>query len=204
MSPGRQEFANLRLAAKATDRHDAAQREWPRFEARLKELGYDPRAIARAFSTLSGPGTVADALKILEHPPPASPAIAMSFEIRYPPDNLPVASGLLVRSIECDDHGIHVDYDYVMAPPMSTAPLDSFNPRGEGKDDLGNVYTACASHFGLVGGAAVRSRARACGRFTLPIPLPGASVLRIRITPPTTLPSIWETPLREARVSLAH
>lgn len=30
------------------------------------ELGYDPLAIAHAFSTLSGPGTVAEALEALK------------------------------------------------------------------------------------------------------------------------------------------
>jgi len=56
----------LRLAAKAADRASTASRERPAFEKRLSELGYGPRAIAHAFSTLSGPGTVAEALETLE------------------------------------------------------------------------------------------------------------------------------------------
>jgi hypothetical protein len=56
----------LRLAAKAADRADAAEHERPAFEERLRQLGYTPRAIARAFSCLNGPGTVADALEALE------------------------------------------------------------------------------------------------------------------------------------------
>jgi hypothetical protein len=200
-----EEFAGLRLAAKATDREHVAQLQWPGFEARLSELGYGPRAIAHAFSTLSGPGTVAEALQVLKHRPSGSPPVAMSFEVRFPPGNLPVESGLIVRSVERDDDGIRVDYDYVMAPALSAAPLDSCEPRGEGKDDLGNVYRALGGHFGLIAGDKVDGRrVRASGRFTLPLPVPEATELRIRITPNTTVPSIWETPSREVRVSLAH
>jgi hypothetical protein len=56
----------LRLAAKASDRADAARREWPAFQRRLVELGYTPRSIAHASSILSGPGTVDEALGVLE------------------------------------------------------------------------------------------------------------------------------------------
>jgi ABC-type Fe3+-hydroxamate transport system substrate-binding protein len=38
---------SLRLAAKAADREKAAEKLWPAFEKRLKELGYGPGAIAR-------------------------------------------------------------------------------------------------------------------------------------------------------------
>ncbi len=65
MRPGQDEFG-LRLAAKAADRGKAASQEWPAFEKRLKQLGYSPRAIAHAFRTLSGGGTVAEALEALE------------------------------------------------------------------------------------------------------------------------------------------
>ncbi len=60
------EFDDLRLAAKTSDRAKVAQREWPAFEKRLEQLGYTPRSIAHAFSILSGPGTVAEALAALE------------------------------------------------------------------------------------------------------------------------------------------
>lgn len=65
MTPGKDAFG-LRLAAQAADRGNAARQEWPAFEARLRALGYGPRAIAHTFSTLSGPGTVADALEVLK------------------------------------------------------------------------------------------------------------------------------------------
>jgi len=61
------QFDNLRLAAKASDRATAAQQQWPAFEKRLKQLGYTPLSTAHAFSILSGPGTVAEALAALEH-----------------------------------------------------------------------------------------------------------------------------------------
>ncbi len=65
MRPKEDEFG-LRLAAKAADRAKAAEQEWPAFEKRLSQLGYSGRAIAPAFSTLSGPGTVAEALETLK------------------------------------------------------------------------------------------------------------------------------------------
>jgi hypothetical protein len=80
MRPGEDEFG-LRLAAKAADREDAARQEWPAFEGRLRELGYGPRAIAHAFSSLSGPSTVAEALEVLKGTSrPNSRPIALSFE----------------------------------------------------------------------------------------------------------------------------
>jgi hypothetical protein len=60
------EWECLRLAAKASDRANAAAELRPDFEARLKKLDYTPRGIAHAFSLLSGPGTVAEALEALE------------------------------------------------------------------------------------------------------------------------------------------
>jgi hypothetical protein len=69
MKPTEDEFG-LRLAAKAADRAEAAKHEWPAFEERLRQLGYGPRAIAHAFATLSGPGTVDEALEVRKRPPP--------------------------------------------------------------------------------------------------------------------------------------
>jgi hypothetical protein len=44
----------------------AAEELRPDFEKRLGELGYDFLGIAHAFSLLSGPGTVSDAVEALE------------------------------------------------------------------------------------------------------------------------------------------
>jgi len=68
--PPRDDQLGLRLAAQAADRVKAAQQQWPRFEQRLRELGYSPRSIAYAFSILSGPGTVTEALDALERAQP--------------------------------------------------------------------------------------------------------------------------------------
>jgi hypothetical protein len=62
MSPVPGEWDSLRLAAKAADRANAAEKLRPTFEKRLGELGYSSLAIAHAFSTLTGPGTVEEAL----------------------------------------------------------------------------------------------------------------------------------------------
>jgi hypothetical protein len=70
MKPREGEFEDLRLAAKAADRAKAARQDWPTFEERLKQLGYSPRAIAHAYRTLSGPGTVTEALEALRSPTP--------------------------------------------------------------------------------------------------------------------------------------
>ena len=61
---------SLRLAARAADREKAAALQWPAFEKRLTQLGYGPKAIAHAFSTLSGPGSVAEALAALKRHTP--------------------------------------------------------------------------------------------------------------------------------------
>lgn len=71
------EHEDLRLAAKVADREKAAESQRPEFERRLTALGYPPRAIAKAYRTLSGPGTVEDALAELKHtedPVPNEPA----------------------------------------------------------------------------------------------------------------------------------
>ena len=66
MRPAPGEWDCLRLAAKAADRGQVAEALRPAFEERLGELGYSPLAIAHAFGTLTGPGTVEEALAELE------------------------------------------------------------------------------------------------------------------------------------------
>jgi hypothetical protein len=62
MRPAPGGWDSLRLAASAADREKAADQLRPAFEKRMTELGYGPRAMAHAFYTLRGPGTVAQAL----------------------------------------------------------------------------------------------------------------------------------------------
>jgi hypothetical protein len=200
MKPREDEFG-LRLAAKAADREKAAGEEWPAFEERLTELGYEPRAIAHAFRTLSGSGTVAEALEVLRAPKPESHLTTLSFEVAETRGG-PSAMIVTITSVERDDLGIRVSYEIV--PP---ADLDSHRPRGEAEDDLGNHYHSLGAHFGLTAGGestdvtdGVNVRAR--GGLTMPLPPRAATVLRIRITWDASRSSIWEGPAHEVRVSL--
>jgi hypothetical protein len=154
-------------------------------------LGYSPRAIAHAYSTLSGPGTVDEALEVLKRMSrPETPPIALTFAVTETRGGPSAANGVTITSVERDDLGIRVNYD-------SVSPLDSgsHGPRGEAKDDLGNVYDDLGSHFGL-------ARDGWHGGLTMPLPPPAATTLRIRITWDTSLSSIWEGPAHEVRVSL--
>jgi hypothetical protein len=165
--------------------------EWSAFEERLTELGYSPRAIAHAFSTLSGPGTVDEALEVLERMSrPETPPIALSFEVTETRGGPSAPNGVTITSVERDDLGIRVNYDSVL-------PLDfgSAGPRGEAKDDLGNHYDNLGSHFG-------RARDGWHGGFRMPLPLSAAATLRIRIAWDASRSSIWERPAHEVRVSL--
>jgi len=99
MGPGKDDFG-LRLAAKAADREKAARRQWPAFEERLKELGYGPRAIAHAFRTLSGPGTVAEALEALnDMSRPESHPVALRFEVTGAPGGPSATNGVTITSV---------------------------------------------------------------------------------------------------------
>jgi hypothetical protein len=190
MRPGRDEFG-LRLASKAADREEAARREWPAFEERLKALGYSPRAIAHAFRTLSGPGTVAEALEVLEGiSRPACYPIALVFEVTEIPGGGSASNPVTVTSVERDDVGIHVTYDAFL--PLG---FGSREPRGEARDDLGNDYDGLAGHFG-------RDLGGWRGGLTVPLPPPAATMLRIRITWDASRSSIWEGPAYEVRISL--
>jgi len=121
---------------------------------------------------------------------PEMPPIALTFAVTETRGGPSAANGITITSVERDDLGIRVNYD-------SVSPLDSAShgPRGEAKDDLGNVYDNLGSHFGL-------ARDGWHGGLTMPLPPPAATTLRIRITWDTSLSSIWEGPAHEVRVSL--
>jgi hypothetical protein len=140
-------------------------------------LGYGPRAIAHAFSTLSGPGSVAEALEVLRAPMPESHPIALSFEVTETRGGPSAANRATITSVERDDSGIHVNYDIV--PPLG---VGSHGPQGEAKDDLGNDYHALGGHFGLTadGGSTditYGANTRVRGRLTMPVPPPAATML---------------------------
>lgn len=204
MRPGDTGFPDLRLAGRAADRQKAACAQWPAFEARLRALGYSPRATAHAFAALSGPGTVAQALRVLERADRSSPSVALSFVVHDPPSNYSTGKGLTITFVERDDHQLRVGYDLGMMPLGVDYAFTAHRPRCEAKDDLGNVYRNLGGQFfGLAANNDPRhASAGACGGLTLPLPDPPACELRIRITCNTTLPSLWEKPAREAVVSL--
>lgn len=190
MPPRKDEFG-VRLAAKASDRAKAAEQERPAFEKRVRQLGYAPRAIAHAFSSLSGPGTVDEALEVLKAmSQPESPPIALTFELTRTPDDPSAPDGVTITSVERDDSGIRVNYD-------SAAPLGigSNRPRGEAKDDLGNDYDSLGCYLGL-------ARGGQRGGLTMPLPPPAATTLHIRIAWDASSSAIWEKPAHEVRVSL--
>ena len=165
--------------------------EWSAFEERLTELGYSPRAIAQAFSTLSGPGTVDEALEVLKRMSgPETPPIALNFEITETRGGPSAPTGVTITSVERDDLGIRVNYDSVASLDFS-----SHGPRAEAKDDLGNDYDNLGSHFG-------RARDGWHGGFRMPLPPSAATTLRIRIAWDASRASIWERPAHEVRVSL--
>jgi hypothetical protein len=210
MRAGEDEFG-LRLAAKAADRATAARLEWPAFEKRLRDLGYGPREIAHAFfSTLSGPGSVAEALEVLKGMSRAeSPPIALSFKVTETGGRSLAATSVTITSVERDDSVILVNYD-VVPPPE----LGSHRARCEAKDDLGNDYADLGGHFGITGiiDSTDRASTRARGRLKMPLPPPAATMLRIRIRFDASgvirmpwdasLSSIWERPAHEVQVSL--
>jgi hypothetical protein len=206
--PGEGEFEDLRLAAKAADRGKAAQAQWPAFEKRLRDLGYGARVIAHAFRTLSGPGSVAEALEVLSAPTPQSQPVALSFKVTETRGAPSVTNRVTITAVERDGSEIHVTY--VVVPPPD---LGSHQPRGEAKDDLGNDYRDLGGYFGITGSIDSTDRAstRAQGGIKLPLPPPAATMLRIRIRwearlirMPWEAPlsSIWDGPAHEVRVSL--
>jgi hypothetical protein len=209
MRPREAQFADLRLAAKAADRGKAAKLQWPAFEKRLRELGYGPRAIAHAFSTLSGPGSVAEALEVLRAPMPRSHPVALSFKVTETRGGPSVANRVTITAVERDDSEIQVNY--VVDPPPD---LGSHQARGEAKDDLGNGYRDLGGYFGITGSidSTDRANTRAQGRLRMPLPPPAATTLRIRIRWEAagvirmpweaSLSSVWDGPAHEVRVSL--
>jgi hypothetical protein len=153
-------------------------------------LGYGPRAIAHAFRTLSGPGTVAEALEVLKDMSrPESPPIALSFEVAETRVGPSAAHGVTITSVERYESGIRVNY--VTVPPLG---FGSHGPRGVAKDDLGNDHASLGCHFGL-------GRGGWHGGLTMPLPPPTATTLRIRITWDASPGSIWQVPAHEVRVS---
>ena len=148
MRPNEGQFESLRVAAKAADRAKAAEKLRPAFERGLKELGYGPRAIAHAFSSLTGPDTVAETLaELARHARmERSTAVPLDFETVEYEAGLPVGHSLTITGVEHDAHGIRIRY--TIRPPLSP---QLGGPRGEARDDCEGEYRSLGESLGLAG-----------------------------------------------------
>ena len=137
MRPNEGQFESLRVAPKAADRAKAAEKLRPAFERGLKELGYGPRAIAHAFSSWTGPDTVAETLaELARHARmERSTAVPLDFETVEYEAGLPVGHSLTITGVEHDAHGIRIRY--TIRPPLSP---QLGGPRGEARDDCKGEY----------------------------------------------------------------
>ena len=168
MQPTRGEWESLRLAAKAADREKAAEKLRPAFEQRMKDLGYGPRAIAHAFSTLTGPGTVAVALAELAQNArlERSRALALHLETVEQGLGLPAGHSLTITGVERDGDGIRIRY--TVRPPVSA---HAGRPRGEVRDDCDREYADLGGFVGLA-----KALDRTTGGLTMPLAQPHASL----------------------------
>jgi len=194
MRPAPGEWDSLRLAAKAADREKAAAKLRPAFESRLKELGYGHQAIADAFSVLTGPGTVAEALAVLAQNARSerSRAVALDFETVEQEPSLPVGHSLMITGVVRHGDGIRIRY--AIRPPL---PPHAPGPRGQARDDCDYTYDD-------IGGALSTAEPvdRTTGFLAMPLPQPRASVLRVRMSWSHDATSVWEMAAHELRITL--
>ena len=196
MRPAPGECDSLRLAAKAADRAKAAEKLRPAFEHKLRELGYSSLAIAHAFSTLAGPGTVEEALAELAEKARREQIVPvpLDFEVVEQESGLPVEYSLMITGVEREARGIRITYR--VRPPL---PSRADRPRVEGRDDCDQEYRHFGQSIGLAGS---RDRTITLGSFVVPLPQPSASLLRVRISWLESSASLWECPAHELRITL--
>lgn len=118
----------------------------------------------------------------------------LSFEVVAAPDLVP-GHRLSVTDVGFDDVAVRIEYDIV--PPLARGIL-GFSWFGEARDDLGNVYEDVGGAFGPSADGE-----RTEGTLSLPLPVPEASVLYVRLLAgddPAAQRS--EGPAYELRVSL--
>ena len=108
MKPAPGQCDSLRLAAKAADRGKAAEALRPAFEKRLRELGYSSLAVAHAFSALTGPDTVEEALAELKDNARLERIVPVPFDFdvveRDPA--LPAGHSLTITGVKGDGRGL--------------------------------------------------------------------------------------------------
>ena len=188
---------SLRLAAKAADRAKAAEALRPASEERLRELGWSSLAIAHAFSTLTGPDTVEEALAELEENARLERIVPvpLDFEVVEREPALPVGHALTITGVERDGRGIRITYE--IRPPLS--PLLADPPRVEARDDTDQEYRGLGQSIGLAGSP---DRTITLGSFTVPLSQPHASLLRVRMSWSKDSTSLWRGPAHELRITL--
>jgi hypothetical protein len=176
MRPTHGEWDCLRLAAKAADRAEAAEALRPGLEKRLREFGYSSLAIAHAFSALTGPNTVEEAVAELEENARLERIvpIPLHFEVAEREPALPVGHSLTITGAERDGRWIRVTYE--IRPPLSS--LAAY-PRVEALDDCDLEYRHLGAALGLAGSEDCPTT---LGAFTLPLPPPPAALLRVRMS----------------------
>jgi hypothetical protein len=196
MRPTPGQWDSLRLAAKAADRAKSAEPLRPVFEERLRELGYSSLAIAHAFSALTGPDTVEEALAELEEYAQLERIVPvpLAFEVVEREPALPVGHSLTITGVERDGRGIRVTYE--IRPPLSSL---AHLPRVEARDDCDHEYRHLGESLGLSGS---QDRATTIGAFALPLPQPHASLLRVRMSWSKDLTSLGQGPAHELRITL--
>ena len=189
-------FESLRLAAKAADRAKAAEKLRPAFEQRLKELGYGPRAIAHAFSSLAGPDTVAETLAELAQNArmERSKPVPLEFENVEQESGLPVGHSLTITGVEREGRGIRITYE--IRPPLSSRAM---RPLVEARDDRDEGYIGLGEFLGLAGSEGPTTM---IGGLTMPHPPQHVSLLRVRMTWAQGATSVWERPAHELQITL--
>jgi hypothetical protein len=196
MRPGPREWDCLRLAAKAADRVKAGEVLRPTFEERLRALGYSSLAIAHAHSTLTGPGTVEEALvELKEHARlERTVPVPLKFEVVEREPGLPGHRALTITAVERAACGIRITYE--IRPPLG---LLTSRLRVEARDDCDQAYSSLGASLGLAGW---EGRTVSIGSFGLPIPEEHASLLRVRMSWSRDPTSLWERPGHEMRITL--
>ena len=194
MKPVPAEWESLRLAAKAADREKTGEMLRPEFERRLIELGYGPRAVAHAFSILTGPGTVAEALAELARAEQEdrAQAVALDFETVEEQPALPAGHTLMVAGVAREPYSIRISY--MVRPPL---PPGAGGPHAEARDDYGYQYDALGGGLGLADAAD-----HTTGFLRLPLTEPRPALLRVRISWSQEPKPLWERPAYELRIKL--
>jgi len=193
---------SLRLAAKAADRERAAGKLRPAFEKRLQELGYSSLAIAHAFSALTGPDTVEEALAELKENARLGRIVPvpLEFEAVEREPTLPAGHSLTITGVERDGRGIRITYE--IRPPLASL---SHRPRVAARDDCDQEYRHAGQSLGLagsIGRTTTTTTATTIGAFTLPLPWQHASQLRVRMSWSRDTTSLWKRPAYELRIKL--